>query len=194
MRFVLGPIPDDPGFDPTLPPWNAIREPRPALMNLIALPIMLVTLGLMALFLHAFTNLSLTELAGPFLVAFLLVIPIHELTHALVMPGSGRGGQTMIGFWPSHLLFYAFHFGELTRRNFLLVMIAPFVVLTLLPLAVLALGGIESRFLGAVAIANGTAAAGDLLGFALILTQIPRGAVVRNQGWRTYWRSGNVEL
>ena len=193
MRFLLGPIPDDPGFDPTLPGWNAIREPRPALMNLIALPIMLVTLALMALFLRAFTSLKLTDLAAPFLIAFLLVIPVHELIHALAMPGSGRGGETMIGFWPSHLLFYAFHFGEMTRGNFLAVMIAPFVVLTIIPLAVLA-AGVDSRFLGAVAIANGAAAAGDLLGFALILTQIPRGAIVRNQGWRTYWRILNVEF
>jgi len=39
-----------------------------------------------------------------------------------------------------------------------------------------------------LAILNAAAASGDIIGFFLVLFQVPSGAQVRNQGWKTFWR------
>jgi hypothetical protein len=35
---------------------------------------------------------------------------------------------------------------------------------------------------------NALFSCGDLVGMGLVLAQVPHNAVVRNQGWNTYWR------
>ena len=40
MKFRLGPLPDDPKFDPIAEGWTPLREYGPLKMQLIALPIM----------------------------------------------------------------------------------------------------------------------------------------------------------
>jgi hypothetical protein len=41
----------------------------------------------------------------PFLPAFLIIIPLHELVHALVTPRMGFTRETLIACWPARLLF-----------------------------------------------------------------------------------------
>ena len=43
-------------------------------------------------------------------------------------------------------------------------------------------------FLTVLALVNALASAGDVLGMLLIAWQVPAAAVVRNRGWRTYWK------
>lgn len=188
MRFMVGAIPENPDFHPEEEGWRGLREPDPMRMQFLALGPMIVAAALVLLTLHFATGVSLKTALKWFLPAFLLMIPIHELMHAFASPAFGTTDKTLVGVWPSHALFYAHYEGELSRERFLAILAAPTFVLTILPLVLLTLSPLDSAFLAAIAFANAVGAAGDMLGMGIVLRQIPRGAIVRNNGWKTYWR------
>ncbi|MGZ8851084.1 MAG: DUF3267 domain-containing protein [Thermoanaerobaculia bacterium] len=188
MKFVTGPIPEDPSFDPEGTGWRKLREPHPARINLLAIPIAAVVLGVLFLFIRSYTPIAMKDIGSRFLLAFLIIIPLHEGVHALLTPRFGTTRETLVGCWPSHMLFYAHYDGELPRERFLAVLLAPFVIITVIPLSVIALLQLNAPWVAAMAFANGLGAAGDLIGVFIVLTQVPRQAIVRNKGWRTYWR------
>jgi hypothetical protein len=195
VRFRLGAVPSDPQFRPEVTGWRFIREPGPVAIQLIALPVagaLLLVGGLLAVVAPD------TALAGDLLVALVLlalVAPLHELGHALLTPHFGTTPHTLIGFWPARLLFYAYHDAPLSRGRHVLVCVAPFFLLSVLPIGLLALGGAVARgaaelrsALAFLAFVNAAASAGDAVGATLMLVQVPSSAEVRFNGWRTYWR------
>jgi hypothetical protein len=189
VTFRVGAIPEDPMFVPSAEGWRAIREPGPLLAQAIAIPIAVVSILLTAIAILRFTNISSdgASLSGVIVVAA-VVIPIHELFHALVHPGHGLRRATVVGVWPRRGLFYAHFEGPMRSGRFMLVLLAPTLALTVLPLAASALIGASSWLWGAVPLLNSLFACVDLLGAVLLLLQVPRHALARNKGWRTYWR------
>lgn len=188
MRFIRGPLPEDAAFQPEEEGWKAIREPGPVAMQFIAIPVIIVVGFLLLQVITLATPIEWRDIAPRILPAFLLMIPVHELIHALVQPSFGMTPRTYIGVWPSHLLFYAYYDGELSRGRFAAILIAPTVVLTIIPLLLCVTLQWNSPALAALAVANGIGAAGDLIGVFIVLTRIPAGVLVRNKGWRSYWR------
>lgn len=190
MRLHLGPPPQDPAFD-LRPPWRPLREPRKiTLVILLALP-----LGFLAAALFAFAALLLSTgdelvvtLDTASLLALVLLIPVHELMHALVVPGSLASAHLVLGFWPRSLLPYVHYEQELARSRFLLVTLAPLVVLSVLSLVLLRLFPALESFWLVFGLANALGSGGDLLAAGLVLVQVPRRAQLRNCGWLTYWR------
>src|SRR5687767_9433538 len=128
MRIIRGPIPEDPEFRPIDEGWKAIREPDPIWMQVLAVPVLVVTAVLLFSVLSVFTDISSRAVLSKLLVAFLVMIPLHELIHAFAHPAFGRSRQTYVGFWPAKLLFYAHYEGELPRERFLLILAAPTIV------------------------------------------------------------------
>lgn len=206
MRFHIGPVPETPWQDGE-ETWRPIREPGPVLFQVLALPLAFGVLFVLAVI---WWRLPLQEInvviagwkdALAALGLMAAVIGVHELLHALVMPGGWKSNEVIIGFWPQRLLFYAHYTGAMSRNRFLAVMITPFLVLSLGPIGLVwvlaAMGGVSSWLLTvafAVSVFNGAASCGDLLGTLLVGTQVPGDAVVRNRGWRTYWRPRQVEV
>ncbi len=205
MRFHYGAIPEAGDFEPEDEGWLSIREPSPLLLNLLAVPTAFLMAGLII------GLLSLVYEGGEvviwrsdegdssatqvllILAVILASIPVHELVHALTHPHFGLSSKSILGFWLSRGLFYAHYEGEMSRNRFLAILAMPFLILSLLPVAVMAFIGslapmnIPSN-LGFVAIINSMFAAGDALGFALLLSQVPSAAVVRNKGWKSFWK------
>jgi hypothetical protein len=208
MRFHYGPIPEEAGFEPESQGSAGIREPKPLLMNVLAIPAAFLMLGLM------FGLLSLVWEGGPqviwrvsegesppsfllILATILLSVPLHELLHALAHPKLGRSSNSILGLWLSRGLFYAHYEGEISRNRFLAILAMPFLILSLLPVIIIALFSASGstillvpRYLVIVVLVNGVLSSGDALGFTLILSQIPGSAVVRNKGWQSYWKRG----
>lgn len=116
------------------------------------------------------------------------LIAIHELIHAVCYPQFGLTPSTMIAVWPAKLLFLAIHFDALRRNRLLLVYSMPFLVISILPLAVCRGLGTNSMALMLASIANALFAGGDIFCFFLIWFQVPRRAMLRNQGWQTWWK------
>lgn len=189
MKIHWGAIPENTDFDPEAEGWSSIREPGPIAIQFIAIPVAIVVVGLL---------IGLLSLVWPggeaggsiwlLIVIAILLIPVHELLHAVCFPGGLRSTHTIIGIWPSRILFYAHYEGVMSRTRFLVTFAMPFLVLSILPILLLRLLGWPSLELVALSVVNGAAASGDILGLLLIGFQVPASAKVRNRGWRTYWK------
>jgi hypothetical protein len=92
MRFHFGPIPETPDFVPA-PPWRPMKEPTPWLMQLLAVPVAVLSGGLIGALWFWLTPLksalSTTSFAPWVLAALVWLITVHEAIHALVHPGRG---------------------------------------------------------------------------------------------------------
>lgn len=207
MRIHWGAVPTASDFQPEADGWNPIHEPSPMLMQIIALPLCVVIAGLLGGILHyvaprgicghgsvSFSGPDVLILLGGMVAVVVLFIAVHEMIHALVHPAQGRTDKTIIGIWPSRLLFYAHYEGVLSRTRFLAVFAAPLVVLSLCPVPLIALLDAWGKWpavemcLTVLSLINGLSSAGDALGMILIASQVPASAMVRNRGWRTYWK------
>ena len=193
MRLHLGAIPNSLDFEPG-ESWRALREPTPLVAQLISVPIGVVTAAFIAFLWLLMTPVEDAPAFEPWaiLLSFALIVVVHELIHAAVHPMAGHSPRSTIGFWPSRLLFYAHYDGELTRNRFVAILVAPLVVLSIAPLLIAAFAQLGSTWVAFVSVFNALLASLDALGAAMILLQIPGTAIVRNQGWRTYWRASGA--
>jgi hypothetical protein len=205
MRFHYGEIPKASSFDPEAEGWASIREPSPLLLNLLAVPVAFLmaglTIGLLSLA-HEGSPLVIWLLGegdsstNPMLLILAVIlgsIPVHELVHALTHPHFGLSSESILGLWLSRGLFYAHYEGEMSRNRFLAILAMPFLILSLLPVAIIAFIGSSAPmsmqgYLSIVALTNSILASADAVGFALLLSQIPSAAVVRNKGWKSFWK------
>jgi hypothetical protein len=194
MRFHLGSIPETQEFLPDSS-WRPLREPTPWAMQFLALPLGIVaciTVGVLWVFLTPLMDISLDSL-GMLLIAFIVIIPIHELIHAAVHPRSGFSAHSILGFWPSRLLFYAHYVGELSRGRFIAILLMPLLVISVAPLFACAIAGHSSALLAFTSTLNALFACGDMFGIGLLLFQVPSDATVRNQGWKTFWKINDAK-
>ena len=70
----------------------------------------------------------------------------------------------------------------------------PTLVISGAPLLLAIIVQSSSGWLAFVSIFNAAAACGDLFGAGVVLAQIPATAKVRNQGWITYWKKGDLPV
>lgn len=198
MRLHFGPL-TTPDFNPADEGWTPLKEPSPWVLNWVALPTGIVTAVVIALAwgevkFHFVANSAwgvfapLVYVAGAFFVGFPTLIATHELLHAVGYPKFGLTPATVIGLWPSKLIFYAAHLDAVGRNRLLLVYALPLVVLSILPTIVCRTLGTTPIVCVLVSTANALFAGGDVFCFFLILLQVPSAAVVRNQGYATWWR------
>ena len=130
-----------------------------------------------------------------FLLSLIGLFAAHEAIHALLHPGLGSTQLTVIGASLNPLLLYASYLGTIGRNRFVAVLVAPFLLLSALPATLFAAGMLRvevSSQIAVLAIANAAASGVDLLGVAIVLSQVPRHARLQNDGWQTYWRQGDA--
>jgi len=193
MRLHYGAIPENKGFIPEAEGWRNIREPSPIAMQFIAIPVALILFFIWAICLSLFQQDSFSgqvtgrDIINTF-VTLLLLVPVHELLHTLVHPGWGLSSNTVFGLWLSKGVFYAHYEGEMSRERFLLVFVMPFIVLGVLPTILIMMFPELKQSLFWLSLFGTVLACGDLVGVGLLIFQIPHSAIVRNKGWKTYWR------
>ena len=207
MRFRYGPIPEDDVFDPEAQGWSDLREPSPLIVNILAIPVAILLIsatgyaislawpgGFQAIMEEVLEQSSI----NPFLVSLVIVlisIPVHELVHLIIHPEFGRSNKSVFGLWLSRGMFYAHYEGAVTRNRFLSILAAPYLVLAWLPVIVIAIFGTSVPIeyvviLVLMALINCALPAGDMLGFFLLMSQVPSTACVKNKGWKSYWKQG----
>ena len=197
MRIAIGPLPPASDFDDAASGWKALREPPPLAAIALSLPIgVALAYGLGAAW-KAFTPLnpgfsitfsSKLSVITP-VVALLLLIAIHEILHAVSAPGFGLSDRTIIGVWPSRGVFYAHYDGEMTAMRFIVVLIMPLTVISVIPLLVAIAFGWGHRSIAFAGVLNALFSCVDVLGVGLLLPQVPMRASVRNSGWKTWYRN-----
>jgi hypothetical protein len=199
MRFHIGAPPSSTDFAPDID-WRPLVEPSPCLLQVVALPIGLLVSGgvawcwaqLLDTRLNFSSPAALLRFVLLLVLAFPLLVVVHELVHAAIHPHMGRSPATIVGMWPTRMVFFAHYDGVLSRTRFLAIFVMPVLALTFVPLALWAIlcpaAPTVGWLLAWCGIWNALFSCGDLVGMVLVLAQVPGGATVRNQGWKTYWR------
>lgn len=207
MRFHYGAIPEDGAFQPEAAGWSGIREPGPLILNILAIPVAFFLIGTTIYVINLVREGGLQGIIedvleqsrpDPFLISLIVVvisIPVHELIHLFTHPQFGQSKKSILGAWLSRGLFYAHYEGKVSRNRFLAILVSPYLVLTWIPVIVLALAGntislVYVQILVFVALVNSALPAGDIVGFFLMLSQVPSTACVKNKGWKSYWTQG----
>ena len=128
------------------------------------------------------------------LVVLVVYIPLHELLHLLGHPGWGRSGHSVVVLWPKRLRFGVYYEGCMSRRRWLVMRLAPMIVLSVLPAGLLALmklwpHNVELEIgLQVLMLVNALGSGGDLIAALLVLGQVsPKGRLCFRAG-RAYWR------
>ena len=194
MRLVYGPIPPSRVLNPLAAGWTPLREWTPGRLSVIAtlaaLPI--VSAAVMLLLDHRAEmreDFRTRPLAGGmFVAALVLMVPIHELMHALAYGRGVRTPHLILGVWPSRGLCCALYDSPVPRDRVLVMLAAPLVVLSVLPLVCLPWLDDSMRLLVVTfCMFHAGTCGGDLIVFSRFISQIPRMAVVHNYGWQTFW-------
>ena len=189
MQLRIGPPPLTPGWEPAAEGWTQMPEPAGWLMQAWALVVAVVLAVASVLFWAALTPFAWDEINWLWvIVAIPLVSPVHELVHAIVAPRARADDREYLGFSPWHVGFYVHHTGALSRRRYVVVGLAPLLLMSVVPIVFCAVWQIRLPWLMYVSIANALGSCADLLGTVLILTRIPRRATIRQQGTQTWWR------
>ena len=68
----------------------------------------------------------------------------------------------------------------------------PFLLLTLLPLGIGACAHTVPAGWAILSVANALFSGGDAILLAIIAWQVPGHAVIRNQGWKSWWKPGEL--
>ena len=124
----------------------------------------------------------------------LLSVAAHEIAHALFQPDFGLSPSTILVVWPRRLRFGIFFERTMARGSWLVMRLAPFVILCLLPTSLLILSaGRPLNFtietcLTLLILVNSLGSGGDLLAAAWVASHIPRGSTLAFLGGRAYWR------
>ena len=192
MRFVVGPIPESGTLDAEKEAWTPLRQVNTrkytAIAFVMAAPI------LVGAFWYLFNVRSVLR-SSPAIIALLglfllLMLPLHELIHAMTFQGWLRDSRVMLGIWLPFGMWVCYD-GPQPRNRLLLMSCMPLFTLSLLPLLILFCVPTSawSHLFRFLAILHTATCAGDLQTFIRVMRQVPANAVIRNKGWQTYWRA-----
>lgn len=202
MRFCVGVPAPNAEFQPERDGWTKFREPPMLAFWLGALPVAaLILVGLLVaigsvgdtsakivLRTGEVTVWQVALVAALTVLGFVAVLVAHEFIHLLAHPRQGRSPDSVVGVWPRALVFYASYDNAVSRTRFLVMVGAPFVLLSVGPVVLFWVTGRVRLWLVFVALVNGIGSCFDVLVIGMVLAQVPGRALIRNKGWVTYWK------
>ena len=206
MHVRRGNIPAITGFDPQAEGLHTIRSPGSGLSHLLAsltgLFLLVVPIAGLCLVLSTLAipnpdvdpNYVPPVAWGAVSLAILSYIPLHELLHLLWHPRFGSSDQSILVFWPSKLQFGVYYEGCMSRTRWVLMRIAPFVLLSAVPAAVVAVLQYVAfthptrTFIEVVMVLNAVGSGADLAAVFLVMPQVPRSAWLCFRGGTAYWK------
>lgn len=137
------------------------------------------------------------DVASPWVIALIVLaiyIPLHESLHLLGQPGWGRSSRSVVVLWPAKLRFGVYYEGCMSRRRWLVMRLAPLVMLSVLPACVLALLQVQPLIpelevgLSVLMVVNTLGSGGDVIAAILVVGQVPPAACLCFRAGRAYWR------
>lgn len=189
MRLRIGLPREEDSFDAEMGDWRLLREPGMRSLYCLGVGIAafttLILIGLLRLvYGEATSQVSYAVV----LILILAVTPLHEMIHAVLLPGSLLSEQVTVGFSAKPLGCYTSYSSELGKGRVLVVSVGPLVALTIVPFVSMLAARMWIPLLVEFMLANGMGSAGDLIYFFLVYKGIPDGSRVRTNGMKTYWR------
>ena len=190
MRFIVGPIPESEVLDPEKEGWTPLRQVNArkytAIAFVTAAPVLVATLWYLFRICPVLrSNPATISMLALFM---LLLLPLHELIHAMTFRGWLRDSHVLMGIWFPFVM-WVWYDGPQPRNRLLLMSCMPLLTLSLLPLLILLFLPTSAwnhlfRLIALLHIATCTA---DLQTFIRVIRQVPANAVLHNKRWQTYW-------
>lgn len=126
-----------------------------------------------------------------FLVVVAAVLA-HEALHLAGFPRLGLDSRSVFGIWPQMVAPYVQYLLPMARNRFLLALLLPFLVLSILPLAVVSIGIGPVAELSWISIGNCVGASSDLFIFCKVLALVPRKALILESNGKIYWTQAQL--
>jgi hypothetical protein len=181
--------------------WKKIKEPSSFFhLLLLSIPFMAVNCIIAYLFIGPFYNpfiqvIQLIESSSisfviniytlEYLMGIYVMIVIHEFIHAVCIPDFLRSNET---YWGLKIYGgFVCTTQKLTKGNYILICIAPFLILSVIMPLIAGVLGIKSEFLFPLFFLNAIASSIDILNMVLILFQTPQKSIIINNGFETYY-------
>jgi hypothetical protein len=191
---TFGPVPTDEKFQPLLFGWRDfafVESTSRLLVEKFAIGLV-VFLGLWAGWRFA-TPTKVEVFILPLWKGTLLfagTVIVHEFVHLASYPlGQRRRG---LGIWMQRAVAYAYYLGPISRNRMVVVLLMPFVVLSLVPLIAATMIKMDTPALAFVSIWNGVGATIDLHFALTFLRRFDRHTEIRNDGGVVWWRSARI--
>jgi len=194
MRIHIGSPQLSRTFDPSSLGWKPVSGLKSAHYVWLALVIGLPCfLGSLIVLYHSISDWKKGVLSQPggrvlLFTCLLLMVPVHELIHALAYRCGLRSPHLILGIWPRRFLIYVLYDAPLPKARVLRMLAAPLVTLTFLPLGLLLflqgdLASLTTYFI----LVHTSACSGDIITWIRFWKQVPPNALIHNQGETTYW-------
>lgn len=181
--------------------WKKIKEPTNLeLAVLLSFPFVFVLSGLTAWLayllkpeLFSFALLESFSISFTidiklllFLIMVFVYMFIHEMTHAVFIPGFTKSDKT---YWGLNGLFgFVFTTEPIEKLRFLIISAMPFCLLSLAALFLFQLVGLLNWFTLGLCLINAAGSCVDFLNLLLIAIQVNRGQTIINNGFETYYK------
>ncbi len=180
--------------------WNKIKEP-PNLFTafLFSIPFILINV-LISYLIIALVDKEIAEaitelfavgewsftIRFDFIIYSYLLILFHEVFHLILIPNFMQSENTYFGIKPWGG--FVFTTEKLSKGRFLLISLGPFLALSVIMPIILGFLGLLSGFLVFLVFLNAMASSVDTLNAFLILIQVPKSAVIVNNGFESYYK------
>ena len=197
MRFKFDGFPTSPDFTPD-EQWHCLDFPPPHVAQIKFVPEAAAVSVALYVAWQSLTPVSVVDgpaelvlqLAIATVFLFACVLPIHELLHAAAHPPKLRWRGTVLGFSWRQGAAYAYYDSDLSRRRYLVVLLLPFIGISVVPILVYALSGtVAPLWLVLACTLNGVGSSVDIVQAFVLWRRIPAATVVREKGTAIYWRS-----
>jgi hypothetical protein len=119
-------------------------------------------------------------------IIFLFMI-IHEFTHACFIPNFLKSDKT---YWAINA-FYGFvcTTEKIKKSRYIIISIMPFVLLSIILPLILSILGWLNEFILFLCLINAMGSCVDCLTICIVLSQVPNGSYIINNGFETYFKS-----
>lgn len=203
MRIVFNPAPPKDSFSMLPVDWHKIKQPKQTqgliLSILAGLGLPLLPFGVLSLqsLLLPTVEQNQTETVPWWIIfpAVLVCVVLHELLHAAGHPGGGLSPQSLVFIWPRRLQLGVFYDGFMSRTRWLVMRLAPFIGLTILPMIVLLavypdqISFFWQQFIVLVIFVNCLGSGGDVVASVIVARQVPHGGELGTWNGQACWRA-----
>jgi hypothetical protein len=120
-------------------------------------------------------------------IAIILLVVLHELLHLIFIPNFLKWRRPFVGL--NFLGGFVITEEEISKSRYVLITIAPFVVMSIILPVMLGVFGLLTSTVKFLIILNTMASSVDMLNLLPVIKQVPKNAILRNSGPRTYWKT-----
>lgn len=194
MQIIKGHFPESKDFTPDSS-WTKLEEPEARWANFKAIPMSLVLSILTIGFGYPFFQITIswTELVVGMILALLIIVPLHQFMHSTSFLEDPRSERVLYGYDFKSRIVYAYYDGKMPRKNYITSLIAPFIILSILPTMVMYTFHRYMNIVMVMMIVNALFCGIDIMTAYRVIKFTPKKCIIRKKGYDTYYKEGAMK-